>query len=56
MAAENPLAAAARAPIGLYVHFPWCVKKCPYCDFNSHPLPGGLPAADYLRVLQADLR
>ena len=55
-AAENPLAAAAHAPIGLYVHFPWCVKKCPYCDFNSHPLQGDLPAADYLNALQADLR
>ena len=55
-AAERPLAAAARAPIGLYVHFPWCVKKCPYCDFNSHPLQGDLPAAEYLSALQADLR
>ena len=40
---------------GLYVHFPWCVKKCPYCDFNSHPLS---PAADfdaYASALQQDL-
>ncbi|MEK9869077.1 MAG: hypothetical protein VW831_05080, partial [Gammaproteobacteria bacterium] len=32
-------------PLSLYVHFPWCVKKCPYCDFNSHALQGDLPAA-----------
>ena len=53
---QYTLAAAARAPIGLYVHFPWCVKKCPYCDFNSHPLQGELAEADYVRVLLADLR
>ena len=55
-AATAPLAAAARQPIGLYAHFPWCVKKCPYCDFNSHPLLGDLPAADYQSALLADLR
>ncbi len=42
-------------PLGLYVHFPWCVRKCPYCDFNSHPLRGGLPEADYLAALLRDL-
>ncbi len=42
-------------PLGVYVHFPWCVKKCPYCDFNSHPLKGELPTADYLEALKADL-
>lgn len=42
-------------PLGIYVHFPWCVKKCPYCDFNSHPLKGELPTTDYLNALQADL-
>ena len=55
-AATAPLAAAARQPIGLYAHFPWCVKKCPYCDFNSHPLHGDLPAAGYQSALLADLR
>lgn len=42
-------------PLGIYVHFPWCVKKCPYCDFNSHPLKGGLPTTEYLQALHKDL-
>lgn len=42
-------------PLSLYVHVPWCVHKCPYCDFNSHELNGTLPEADYLAALQADL-
>lgn len=41
--------------LGLYLHFPWCVRKCPYCDFNSHPLRGSLAEADYLAALHADL-
>jgi len=41
--------------VGLYIHLPWCVQKCPYCDFNSHPLHQALPEADYLEALQADL-
>jgi putative oxygen-independent coproporphyrinogen III oxidase len=41
-------------PLALYVHLPWCVRKCPYCDFNSHELRGALPAAEYLRALLAD--
>ena len=41
-------------PLSLYVHFPWCVKKCPYCDFNSHALQGDLPAAAYIDSLIAD--
>ncbi len=39
----------------LYVHFPWCVRKCPYCDFNSHEKPDGIPEQDYIRALLADL-
>lgn len=42
-------------PIALYVHFPWCVAKCPYCDFNSHPLRGSLEEDAYLKALCGDL-
>jgi putative oxygen-independent coproporphyrinogen III oxidase len=41
--------------LGLYLHFPWCVRKCPYCDFNSHPLRGELQENAYLAALQSDL-
>ncbi len=42
-------------PLGLYVHLPWCVRKCPYCDFNSHEVRGGMPAEAYLEALVEDL-
>jgi oxygen-independent coproporphyrinogen-3 oxidase len=42
-------------PLALYVHFPWCVRKCPYCDFNSHTLHGELPEALYVDALLRDL-
>ncbi len=45
-------------PLSLYVHLPWCLAKCPYCDFNSHAAPagpGGLPEARYLDALVVDL-
>jgi len=42
-------------PLSLYVHMPWCVRKCPYCDFNSHVAPEKLPAEQYLQALVADL-
>jgi len=42
-------------PITLYVHFPWCIQKCPYCDFNSHSLRGDLPENQYIDQLKADL-
>jgi len=46
---------AVLPPLSLYVHFPWCVKKCPYCDFNSHEAKGGFPEQEYLDALRADL-
>jgi len=47
---------AALPPLSLYVHIPWCLKKCPYCDFNSHERPGGeLPEQRYVDALVADL-
>ncbi len=42
-------------PLSLYVHMPWCVRKCPYCDFNSHTAAESLPADEYIRALVADL-
>ena len=42
-------------PLSLYVHIPWCVRKCPYCDFNSHEVRGDLPEADYAAALLSDL-
>ena len=42
-------------PLSLYVHLPWCVRKCPYCDFNSHALKGGLPETEYVAALVRDL-
>lgn len=42
-------------PLSLYIHIPWCVEKCPYCDFNSHKLRGKIPEQDYLQALLDDL-
>jgi oxygen-independent coproporphyrinogen-3 oxidase len=46
---------AALPPLTLYVHLPWCVRKCPYCDFNSHERAGTLPEREYLAALLRDL-
>jgi putative oxygen-independent coproporphyrinogen III oxidase len=46
---------AVLPPLALYVHLPWCVRKCPYCDFNSHERREALPEAEYLSALIADL-
>ena len=43
-------------PLALYVHVPWCVQKCPYCDFNSHEASGAIPERDYVDALIADLQ
>jgi oxygen-independent coproporphyrinogen-3 oxidase len=54
----GPVGVRTPPPLGLYVHLPWCVRKCPYCDFNSHELrdaPGDLPESAYLDALEADL-
>ena len=46
---------AAPPPLSLYVHFPWCVRKCPYCDFNSHAVrDGGIPETAYVDALIAE--
>jgi putative oxygen-independent coproporphyrinogen III oxidase len=47
---------AALPPLSLYIHLPWCIKKCPYCDFNSHEMRAAdLPEALYIDALMADL-
>jgi putative oxygen-independent coproporphyrinogen III oxidase len=45
----------ALPPLALYVHIPWCVRKCPYCDFNSHEAKDGFPEEEYLSALRTDL-
>jgi len=42
-------------PLSLYIHIPWCVRKCPYCDFNSHEISEPMPESDYIAALFADL-
>ena len=57
IALEKPGAVrlAALPPLALYVHIPWCVRKCPYCDFNSHERTGDLPEDEYVQKLFIDL-
>ncbi|MEK9896020.1 MAG: radical SAM protein, partial [Burkholderiaceae bacterium] len=54
---QRPGTLQLRPPsLALYVHWPWCVRKCPYCDFNSHATPSqGAPMQAYLDALRADL-
>ncbi len=42
-------------PLSLYIHIPWCIRKCPYCDFNSHTLRDAIPEQEYIAKLLADL-
>jgi putative oxygen-independent coproporphyrinogen III oxidase len=49
------MTALQQPPLALYVHMPWCVAKCPYCDFNSHVHKGALPQASYIDALLKDL-
>jgi oxygen-independent coproporphyrinogen-3 oxidase len=44
-----------KQPLSLYIHIPWCVEKCPYCDFNSHAVKSAIPEQDYVAALIADL-
>ena len=42
-------------PLSLYIHFPWCIKKCPYCDFNSLEIQSDTSISEYVSVLESDL-
>ncbi|MDH5534813.1 MAG: radical SAM family heme chaperone HemW [Betaproteobacteria bacterium] len=53
--ASGPPHFSALPPLALYVHIPWCVRKCPYCDFNSHEARGAIPEDGYVAALVADL-
>jgi oxygen-independent coproporphyrinogen-3 oxidase len=50
-----PINTLATPPLSLYIHIPWCVEKCPYCDFNSHALKSTVPEHDYVNALIEDL-
>ena len=52
---SGTLQLAALPPLSLYVHLPWCIKKCPYCDFNSHEVESSMPEQAYMDALIADL-
>ncbi|MET0355328.1 MAG: radical SAM family heme chaperone HemW, partial [Cellvibrio sp.] len=43
-------------PLSLYIHIPWCIRKCPYCDFNSHQANNNIPEAEYVSALRFDLQ
>ena len=45
---------AEKIPLSIYVHLPWCKKKCPYCDFNSHEIKQSIPEKEYCEALLKD--
>jgi putative oxygen-independent coproporphyrinogen III oxidase len=51
-----PMSRLVTPPLSLYLHFPWCVRKCPYCDFNSHTLHGELAEDRYIDALERDIQ
>ena len=53
---NKPPATLVLPPLGLYVHIPWCIKKCPYCDFNSHVSSDAIPETAYVDALIKDLK
>jgi len=52
---SSPIRLAQLPPLSLYVHIPWCVRKCPYCDFNSHEAKADVPEKAYVEALLVDL-
>lgn len=56
MQPESPLNFRGLPPLTLYIHLPWCIRKCPYCDFNSHALKSDLPEKAYINALLRDLK
>lgn len=50
-----PAPVAVTPPLSLYLHMPWCVRKCPYCDFNSHAVKHEIPETAYLKALLEDI-
>ncbi len=51
-----PIKTSQYLNMSLYIHIPWCIRKCPYCDFNSHKSPEHLPEENYIKALIADLK